>query len=166
MRVRFGALTLLVLLAVAVPVWAHRLEATFKVLLPEKKVRIESWFDITEDPAKGAKVKVLRGDDSVLAEGQIDEKGFFTFDFAKPEALRVVVTADDGHRHELPIPETAFQPSAAPTKRDHEMSVSIRDVVSGVALLLALAAFVLSWRNARQLRALRKSALPPNGQAG
>jgi hypothetical protein len=41
--------------------------------------------------------------------------------------------------------------------------VSLKDVLVGVGFLLALGAFVLSVRNARQLRRLRQSKEEPAG---
>lgn len=153
---RIGALMLVLL--VPTLAFAHKLEGEFKILPTEKKVRVETWFDLTGDAPKEAKVKVLRADGTVLIEGKTDAEGRFTFAYEEPEPLRVVVTADDGHRCELRVTEKAFglgkeQPQT--TSPTHDSRVSLRDVMAGIALLLAAAAFVMSWRNAQQLRTLR-----------
>jgi hypothetical protein len=146
---------------------AHKLEGEFKVAPAEKKVRVETWFDLTGDAPKDAKVKVLRADGTVLTEGKTDADGRFTFTYEQPEPLRVVVTADDGHRCELRITEKAFGVGAVGAVDDRPVpptGVTLRDVVAGVALLLAAAAFVMSWRNARRLRELKGDSAASPGQ--
>ena len=164
MRRRCGPLTLALVCLVPTVAQAHKLEGEFKVLPAQRQVRLETWFDLTGDAPKDARVKVLRADGSVLTEGKTDTDGKFTFRYEQPEPLRVVVTADDGHRCELRITEKAFglesPESQVDSRPPHTPSVTLRDVMSGVALLLAAAAFVMSWRNARQLRALRGEPSP------
>jgi hypothetical protein len=156
MRRRVGPLTLVLLgLLVPTPAQAHKLEGEFKVLPAEKRVRIETWFDLTGDAPKDAKVKVLRADGTVLTEGKTDSDGKFTFIYEQPEPLRVVVTADDGHRCELRITEKAFGLETTDVRPPPSSGVTLRDIMAGIALLLAAAAFVMSWRNAHQLRMLR-----------
>src|SRR5262249_23742809 len=57
------------LLAVG-PARAHRLDAAY-TMLPDRQVRIESWFDLGGVP-KGATVQVFRPGERLLAEGQLD----------------------------------------------------------------------------------------------
>jgi nickel transport protein len=163
-------LALLLLLGMNGGARAHRLEADYRVL-PDRKVLIGSWFDRTGDPPRKARVQVFRPQGQLLAEGPLDEKGQFTFPFDRPEELRVVVAAGEGHRKELTIPAADLatasaseatlsdegtsaardnSPSASPF--DRSSRVSVKDILVGVGFLLALAAFVLSLRNARQLR--------------
>jgi cobalt/nickel transport system permease protein len=153
----------------AAPARAHRLEAEAKVL-PGGQVRVESWFDLTGDSPKGAKVEVLRPDGTTLAAGELDDRGQFVFRVEKAEPLKVVVSAGGGHRKELVIPltqleQTAVAPqapagvppaggAAAPPAplADRSARVTVKDVLVGVGFVLAAAAFLLSLRNARQLR--------------
>lgn len=161
MRGRIGSLTL-VLLWLLIPgvALAHKLEGEFKVLTAQKRVRVETWFDLTGDAPKDAKVKVLRADGTVLTEGKTDAEGRFAFSYEEPEPLRVVVTADDGHRCELRITEKAFGLGAVDVRPTPPSGVTLRDIVAGVALLLAAAAFVMSLRNARRLRELTSRDSP------
>jgi nickel transport protein len=175
---RFGRLSLLTLsiaFAAAGKAWAHRLEAEASVLPGQQKVQVESWFDLTAQPARGAKVQVFRPDGQLLSEGRLDDQGVFIFPFDKVEMLRVVVSAGAGHRKELTIPETELRkglpagttessapalvdssPSTPRPHADRSARVSAKDVLVGFGFLLAVAAFVLSVRNARQLRKLRR----------
>ncbi len=177
--VRPPALLLAVLgtLLSAAPARAHRLEAEAKVL-PGGQVRVESWFDLTGDSPKGAKLEVLRPDGSLLTRGELDEKGLFVFRVTKAEALKVVVSTV-GHRNEFVIPQEELERALAGGKgpaegepplpaagqagafgvpptpsADRSARVSAKDVLVGVAFVLAAAAFVLSLRNARRLREL------------
>ena len=168
---RSSALTLLVLLtllAAAGPVRAHRLLADYRVL-PGGQVRIESWFDITDDPARGARLQVFSEVGRVVFDGQLDEQGQGVFPVPRAEALRVVVSAGAGHRKEIRIPAEELSapaggtadpsggsPPSRPSRPPHEVELPWRDVLIGVGFLLALAAFALGVRNARQLRALGK----------
>lgn len=160
---------------------AHRLEAECKVL-PGNKVRVESWFDLTGESPVGAPVQVFRPGKELLTEGKLDEKGLFVFSFAKLEDLTVVVSAGAGHRKEVTIPradlmkaqadeqstevpdggEQPVEESAIPLS-SRAARVEIKDILTGVALLLALAAFALTLRNTRALQELqrRRSAEPP-----
>src|SRR5262249_44559400 len=81
---------------------AHRLEAEYRTL-PDGRVQVESWFDLTGDSPEGAAVRVFRGDGELLTEGKLDAKGLFTFRPRAAEPLRVVVSAGAGHRKELQI---------------------------------------------------------------
>lgn len=160
---------LVLLLAAPGPARAHRLEAEYRVL-PGNKVQVESWFDLTGDSPKGAQVRVYRADGQLLTDGKLDEQGLFVFSYQEPESLRVVVSAGAGHQKELMIPAralgadgTAAAPKEAPGMSnppepfaDRGARVSVKDVLAGVGFLLALAAFVLSVRNARDLRRLQR----------
>lgn len=175
---RFGPLTALAL-TLALPasgeLRAHRLDAQAIFLPDQKKVQIESWFD-NGQLARGARVQVFREDGRLLTEGVLDQEARFVFAVPKAEPLRVVVNAGGGHRKELDIAAEELQPSlpneaapskeAAPPKSErpapvmlgerHDGGQRVKDLVIGVGFLLALAAFVLSVRNARQLRALKR----------
>ncbi len=161
---------------------AHRLEGEYRVL-PGQKVQVESWFE-TGDSPYGAKVRVYRADDSLLfAEpGELNEKGVYVFRYEKVEKLRVVVSAGAGHRKEMTIsaaelanPGTPAAPAVRAEKtgdaegqpaRQRSPEPPVKELLAGIAFLLALAAFVLSVRNARQLAELRRlhATGPPHEQ--
>jgi cobalt/nickel transport system permease protein len=159
----------LLLLAGARPAFAHRLEAEHKIL-PDKRIVIESWFDLTGDAAHGAKVRVTRPDGSVVAEGEIDAKGLFVFPFEKAETLKVVVNAGMGHAKELQIPESELSnagaantepqaPTPAPPPEptaDRSSKFQFRDILIALAFIFGLAAFVLSLRHGRVLREMKR----------
>jgi hypothetical protein len=137
-------------------------------VLPDRRVQIESWFDLTGDSPKGARVRVFRPDQSLLTEGKLDENGVFIFRYDRVEPLKVVVSAGDGHRAELtipaskleqgptePVPDSSGAETAAPFA-DRSSRLSIKDVLIGLGFLLGLAAFLISLRNARLLRELQR----------
>jgi nickel transport protein len=161
MRGRFLVLTLALLAALA-PVSearAHRLKAACR-FFPRRMVRVESWFDNGQTPKTG-EVEVSREDGEVLIKGRLSSQGLFLFDAPEGGPLQVVVEAGEGHRAEVAIkPEELLAAQAAsadiadpPT---HAESFPIKDVVIGVGLLAALAALVLSLRNARSIRELKR----------
>src|SRR5262249_35319602 len=86
--------------------------------------------------------------------------------FSRAEPLRVVVSAGAGHRKELLISQNELaQASASPTPAnapdtsgpaDRSTRISLKDVLMGIGFVLALAAFFLSWRNARHIRPLQE----------
>jgi hypothetical protein len=162
---------------------AHRLEAEYRIL-PGGKIQIESWFDLTGASPKEGRVQVFRADGQLLTEGRLDGDGQFLFSFSDVGRLRVVVSAPGGHRKELEIPAAALKraqaagesSSSAQTAEDGISSVpaaaadrsprvSARDVLAGIALVFALAAFTLSVRNARRLRELGRGERTGREQA-
>lgn len=161
MPCRCLALTLLGLFLASGRAAAHRLEAEARPL-PDGRVQVESWFD-GGDSAAGARVQVYSPSGAVLAEGTLDERGLFAFTPGDGQPLRIVVSAGGGHRKTVYFPAkgppqpagTAGEPTA-----DRSTRVAPADVLSGVAFLLALAAFVLSWRTAQQLKQLRDRGTP------
>ena len=154
------------------PARAHRLDAAFYVL-PDRQVRIESWFDLGGVP-NGARVQVFRPGPRLLAEGQADEKGCFVFRFTHAEPLQVVVSAGAGHRKSFDISREDLEPprvspqreDALPTpgvnsllhtaNRYESLRERFKDALIGISFLLALAAFFLSWRNGRRLRSMQQ----------
>jgi nickel transport protein len=159
---------------------AHRLDVAFQVL-PDKQVRIESWFDLGGVP-KGAKVQVFRPGEQLFAEGILDDRGHFVFHFSEAEELRVVVYAGAGHRKEFiihrkdleqgtstspvenPPAEREFTSTAGRIETEEAWRERLKDVLIGISFLLALAAFVLSWRNGRKLKSLQDTRTPPQPQ--
>jgi nickel transport protein len=154
-------LAILATLGLANPVQAHRLEGDYRIL-PQQKVRIEAWFDLTGESPLGATVEVLRENGEALAKGTVDKDGVFVFPFVKAEPLRVVISAGAGHRKELRIHHAdlaralvgSTDPPQELSPADRSTQISIKDVVMGLGFVLALAAFLLSFRNFRRLRAL------------
>lgn len=143
---------------------AHRLEADYRIL-PGGRVQVESWFDLTGESPNGATVQVYRRGNELLTEGKLDAKGLFSFHVDTTEALRVIVSAGAGHLKEFIVPEAdlrrATGQAAAPAGEeapfaDRAPRVTIKDVLTGVGFLLALAAFVLSVRNARALANMKR----------
>jgi hypothetical protein len=154
---------------------AHRLEADYRVL-PGKKVQVECWFDLTGDVPIGAEVQVFRPGQSLLTRGTADAKGVFVFPFDEAADLTVVVNAGAGHRKELLVPKSALLQKSGQSPgadgdpvgevstwhADRTSKIEVKDILTGLALLLALAAFVLSLRNARSLREFRQR---PDGES-
>jgi hypothetical protein len=134
-------------------------------VLPGRKVQVESWFE-TGDSPKGAKVRVERADGSLLfpEPGELDEKGIYVFPYEKAEKLKVVVSAGAGHRKVITLSAAELANPGAPppdapageAAREHRYEFPVKELLAGVAFLLALAAFVLSLRNAQQLAELRR----------
>jgi nickel transport protein len=163
-----GLFVLLTALFSASRAQAHRLDAQ-AFLLPQRKIQVESWFSDGTIP-KDARVQVYRTNGELLTEGHLDKQGVFVFAFEQAEPLKVVVLAGAGHRKEINLlPEDlarmvgknadgleAAQASNEPTRpiplADRGTPETTKDVVIGVGFLLALAAFILSVRNARVLR--------------
>lgn len=167
-------LALLVGLLASDRAYAHRLEAECWVLAGGQ-VKVESWFDLTGESPKGARVRVFRANGGLLTEGRLDRDGCFQFSYSQAEPLRVVVSAGAGHQKELEISADALaggltsgEPATPPTApgkvplpapipvADRSSRVALKDVLTGVGLVLAVAAFVLSLRNARHLRELTR----------
>jgi|GEM_PF-38494 len=154
----------------AAPVKAHRLDADYRVR-PDGKVQVESWFDVGGKAPAGAKVQVFRPDGALLSEGSLDEQGIFVFAPKEAENLKVVVSAGAGHRAEFVVSrdklrQTAAEgikpadvdPSPAPTPMiDRSYQFPYKEILSGFGFLLGLAAFVMSWRNMRHLRELKRA---------
>jgi cobalt/nickel transport system permease protein len=154
----------------ATPAQAHRLDADYRVR-PDGKVQVESWFDVGGKAPAGAKVQVYRPDGALLSEGALDEQGIFVFAPKEAENLKVVVSAGAGHRAEFIVSRDKLSqraaedpikpngdPSPAPTPLiDRSYQFPYKEILSGFGFLLGLAAFVMSLRNMRHLRELKKA---------
>jgi len=92
-------MALLCLLLSAGHVHAHRLEAEAAVR-PFGVIQVESWFE-TGDVPRSARVQVFGASGRSIAEGKVDERGYFVFAYAEVEPLRIVVDAGAGHRAEI-----------------------------------------------------------------
>ncbi len=181
MRGRCPAVILLVgaaLFSSPRPAYAHRLDVDYSVL-PGRRVQVESWFDPTGNYARAAHVQVVRADGTALAEGTMNDQGVFVFTYDRPQPLKIIVSAGAGHRAEREIPadelgaggaesgdasstgqsEAATNAPPIGTPRlSHKPRETWQDILTGIGFLLALAAFILSVRNARHLRQLRGEA--------
>lgn len=158
-------LAFLALFATAESAFAHRLHADY-FILPERQVRIESYFDDDKAP-QGATIEVRRSDDSLLAEGRLDSKGCFLFRYTQAETLNVTINAGGGHQKTIVIPRERLEPSPptshddAPLPREQgpfrgtdaydPLRERIKDALLGISFLLSVAAFAMSWRNSRKL---------------
>lgn len=152
------------------PVHAHRLEADYKVDRVNHRVTVESWYE-TDDIPHEARARVLRADGSILAEGALDAKGVFIFAYDKVEPLTVQINAPGGHRATCKIPaadlEGVTSPedgsdspkrTAGPKSNDESR---LQELVVGIALVLSVAAFAMSWGNHRRLRRMESLATSP-----
>jgi hypothetical protein len=116
-------------------------------------------------------VQVFRPENRLLVQGQLDEEGRFVFQFEVAEPLEVIVSAGAGHRKSFVIPREKLDQgldrpiSAIPSQRQYGRKAApssldehsawrehFKDALLGVTFLLALSAFLLSWRNARKLK--------------
>jgi cobalt/nickel transport system permease protein len=175
MAVMFGLALVAVLLS-AQPAFAHRLLADHKVDLKNRRVIVECYYE-TDDIPQEARAQVLRPDGSILAEGPLDAAGKFEFAFEKAEPLTVQVTAPGGHRATRKIESAELQGGSIhpPVDRSARSTSSIhgdaqadgdgrfRNLIVGVALLLATAAFLISWNNQQRLRRLSERLERFNG---
>jgi nickel transport protein len=147
-------LSVAALLGMTGPAWAHRLDA--QAFLKGNELQVEAWFSSGE-PARGARIEIYGADGRVVADGRLDDNGIFTCSLERAEALRIVVVAGADHRKELLISAAdMLQKSSEPVPlADHSSSVPVKDILIGVSFLLALAAFVLNYRNSQKIRKLR-----------
>jgi hypothetical protein len=165
--------------------FAHRLIGAYRVLSGQR-VHVQSFFP-GGYPPRDATVKVTRPDKSVLAEGELDEKGVFVFSFEKAEDLTVMIRAAAGtideHTTAFTIPAkdlsaagdawtTAMSTNANAADEKTPLIIGgdawleqAKDVLIGVGFLLAVAAFVLSLRNGRRLRAIQRMLEHGGGQS-
>jgi cobalt/nickel transport system permease protein len=165
---------------------AHRLIGAYRVL-PERRVQIQSFFD-SGVPPRDATVKVMRPDKSTLAEGALDEKGLFAFHFDQAEDLSIEIRAAAGTIDEhttlftipakdLALSESDWTTSASPAPGALDEKApfvlgqvswlaNLRDALIGIGFLLATAAFILSLRNARRLKAITKAMAKQEGSRG
>jgi cobalt/nickel transport system permease protein len=154
------------LLIPASPVRAHALLVDWRVL-PDHKIQVESRYSgrPRSFPAREADVRVLDASGNVLVEGKTNEGGLFVFTYEKEEPFTVevkqvghkttvVVFGSDKPGGSAELPSEPGRTGASGSSADQE-APWLKDVLVGVGFLLAVAAFVLSIRNARALRAIR-----------
>jgi nickel transport protein len=150
---------------------AHRLDAEVLVL-PGRQLQVEGWFS-DGYPARGAEVEVFGQQSELLTEGRLNDQGVVVLPLGETTPVRVVISAGAGHRKEVTISVIAFARAVAegttqsgpptPSREasftaipvaDRDSRFPIKDVMVGIGFVLALAAFVLSLRNAHKLRKL------------
>lgn len=150
---------------------AHNACADF-LLLPDRHVQIDGWYDPGAAPMRGAKVQVFRPGQRLFVEGRLDDNGSFVFRFTDAEPLEVIVNGGAGHRASFVIPREKLEanaqdeprplgsgadnpsPTVAAQKREHPDSwrERLKDALLGINFLLSLGAFLLSWRTSRRMR--------------
>ncbi len=159
---------------------AHKLNALWRPL-SDQQVQIESFFP-QGYPPRDATATVYRADGSKLTDGALDDKGHFVFHYDKAEDLRIVVRAAAGTLDEhtavvniaaKELSSSADAPTAPATDsadargsfafNEESLVANLKDFLIGIGFLLAVAAFVLSLRNARQLRELKRARQTPPG---
>jgi hypothetical protein len=101
-------------------------------------------------------VRVFRPDGSLFAQGQLDERGRYVFSFDSPQRLQVMVSDGQGHVAKVWLTEENLAGDGSAPRAIRSAESPLKDLAAGLALLLAAAAFLLSWRNARRLRALEQ----------
>ncbi len=124
--------------------------------LPGNKVQVHCFMG-GGSPAVDAVVEVRRPDGSLLGpKGVIDEHGYYVFSYERAEDLKVRVS-DGEHAKEEVIPAAKLT-NAPPPPEPPEPS-RLPEILAGISLILALAAFWLGLRNASRLRALQQTAV-------
>jgi cobalt/nickel transport system permease protein len=146
-------LVLLALLALGGPLQAHGVNVSYKVDRASRTVTIRCAFETDApdrpDVPKKAPVTVSCQDDSVLTTGELDDTGSFAFTYEKVEPLWV--------RIEIPGHPQLRKIDPSELEQPEPRSSRGRDLLLGLGLLLAGAAFVMSWRNGQRLRRLAES---------
>jgi hypothetical protein len=136
------------------PAEAHILYVRHKVL-PDNQVQIQAYFQ-KGAPAVDGIVRVYRSDGTMLVRpGVLDEHGVFTFFYSRVENLKVNVTCD-GHSRDEDISATELTNPAQNTSSgtDQPEPSRLAEILAGISMILALAAFYLSVRTAARLRRL------------
>jgi hypothetical protein len=135
---------------------AHKLNGDYQSRIVQK-VRVESYFSDDSRPA-GATIQVFRDGESLpFLEDKLNDQGEYEF-VADAEPLRVVILAGEGHQKELLI-EPKMKDTSAPLQPiEHKVEFPAQQILIGIALLLGGGAFLLSWRNSKQLKRTNASS--------
>ena len=96
LTIRYLGLSLLLMLLLAGPVLAHKVNLFAYV--ERGVVYTESYFP-DGSPVAGGKVLVYDSGKSLLLEGKTDSKGLFSFAVPKVDELEIVIEASMGHRN-------------------------------------------------------------------
>jgi hypothetical protein len=133
-------------------------------VLPGNKIEVRAFFS-GGSPAVEAQVRVSRPDGKLIGPpGLTNDSGVYEFTYDKAEDLKVAVT-DGEHAKEIVVaageltdaPERVFKQD--PVAQDEPSRLA--EILAGVSLIVALAAFWLSLRNATRLRALHRAPATP-----
>jgi hypothetical protein len=135
-------------------------------VLPGNKVQITGYYRGNDRAADGI-VAVKRANGEFLGQrGVMDEKGNYVFSYEQAENLEVEVT-HDGHKTTVTIAAKELNDAGRPLANEERgASFTFADefplwqILAGVSLVLALAAFYLSLRTGQRLRELKRLAGP------
>ncbi|QJA06634.1 cobalt transporter CbiM [Thermosulfurimonas marina] len=144
------------LLVLASPARAHRLD--FDLRPQDGGLLLEAYF-ADGRPARGDRVE-LYCQDRKVAETVTDQEGRARLSRPPCTEVRVVVSGALGHRAERVLrlaPEKPSAPKSEPSPPKHPRELPVEGILSGLALLLALAALGLALENRRRLRELASS---------
>ncbi len=171
---RYGIVTALLLTA-ALPCSAHDLRARHEAL-PGGRILVYCWYNgaLKQSPARGAEVEVRRGEREPI-RGTTDDDGCFTFSYDRAEEMTIVVRQAGHINHPFDVvqvdelgdavasdPEQSSKDEvkAAATNlqkaADDASRQSLKDLLLGVSMIFAAAAFFMSMRNARRLREIQR----------
>lgn len=157
-RATVPAVVLLAILLMPTPSLAHGLEAEASIDVDSRTITVTCQFSTGDVPLK-ATLRVQRADGTELTTVPLqDGKAEFRYDRIEP--LHLTIDAGAGHRTSMIIPAEKLRAESEPAVSTHTQpgAVALRDTVAGVALVLALAAFLMSWRNSRRLDALVRAS--------
>lgn len=150
--IRPGLAAVVCVLCLGGPAWAHGLGASYRIDHEKRTVTITAVYD-TSDRADDADVEVKGPDGVVIVKGKTDRDGRFTFRYDTPGPIEVRII-DGGHATRVRLSEQLLAGEAPEAPATGESR--LRDLAVGVALLLALAAFVQSWLTGRRLKRLEE----------
>jgi hypothetical protein len=169
------SIVMALLLTAAVPCFAHDLRARHEVL-PNGRILVYCWYNgaLKQSPARGAEVEVRRAGGEPI-RGTTDDEGCFTFSYDRAEEMTIVVRQAGHVNHPFDVvqvdelgdsspsvtdPSTSGEVAAAATHlqkaADDSSRQALKDLLLGVSLIFAAAAFVMSLRNARRLRDIQR----------
>jgi hypothetical protein len=172
---RYGIVTALLLTA-ALPCGAHDLRARHEVL-QGGRILVYCWYNgaFKQSPARGADVEVRRADRQPI-KGATDDEGCFTFSYDRAEELTIVVQQGTHVNHPFDVvhvdelgdgaasdqePSSSGEVAAAAEHlqkvADESSRQTLKDLLLGVSLIFAAAAFFMSLRNARRLREIQRT---------
>jgi hypothetical protein len=155
---RFGLLVVpLVVLTQHSAAFAHKLELVAKYPIGRPVVRVEVGFE-GDEPAEGARVRLLDAAGAVVAEGTSDAHGVCELPRPAPGEYTLVANDGDGHQAKLAVvvpPHTNLEP--VEVGRRSSLAGRVISALVGVGLI-ALAAVAL-------ILFLKRRARTPPGES-
>ena len=136
---------------------AHKMELVAKFPIGRPVVRVEVGFE-GDEPAEGARVRLLDSAGAVVAEGTSDAHGVCELPRPAPGEYTLVANDGDGHQAKLAVvvpPSTNLEP--VEVGRRSSLSGRVVSALAGVGLI-ALAAFAL-------ILVLKRRSRTPPGEA-